>query len=50
MRVRSVTPQALQHPWLVKATSGEDLEECSLSWDEEDDEYAVSRSMSNDSD
>lgn len=29
--------QALQHPWIVSAGSGTDLEECYLSWDEADD-------------
>lgn len=27
--------QALQHPWIVTAGSGTDLEECHLSWDDE---------------
>lgn len=34
--------QALQHPWLVKAEGREDLEECSLAWGLDGEEYAVS--------
>ena len=34
--------QALQHPWLVKAEGREDLEECSLDWGLDGNEYAVS--------
>lgn len=38
-----VSVQALQHPWLVMAEGGEDLEECSLDWDSDGNElYAVS--------
>lgn len=34
--------QALQHPWLVAAEGGEGLQECSLDWDPDGNEYEVS--------